>query len=266
MLRFRKWNWLALDRLPPLNFRVLFPKGSLFFVLFLTPFALIGQDDRGEGVLQRILAQYTETYGGLRDATVLNSVSIEGRLVQDGKEHRFIMQRKRPNLLRYRLFSDAHSVTAGYDGEMGWLRTQTGESVSIERLSGVALVRLRAQAHFESPLFQHQRKNEYTFKLRASRYLGDRSAEVIEVIDPDGLVSHYFLDSRTTYLLRIDRFDATASLVGQTLYSDYRLMEGYPFAHQVEERAGEKTLSVATVESISVNSGLLSFLFKEPVR
>lgn len=245
---------------------MVFPKCSLLLVFFLTPFAAVAQIERGEGALQRILAQYTESYGGQRDVTALNSVSIEGRLDQDGKMQRFTMQRKRPDLIRYRLLSDGHSVTAGFDGEIGWLRAQTSGAVSTKRLSGAALASLRAQGRFESPLFQHERKNEYKFKLLPPQYLEDRSAEVIEVIDPEGLVSHYFLDSRTTYLLRIDRFDAEASLVGQTLYRDYRVVDGFPLAHEVEERVGGKTLSVASVESISVNPGLLSFLFKEPSR
>ncbi|NBB79499.1 MAG: hypothetical protein GVY36_08655 [Verrucomicrobia bacterium] len=216
--------------------------------------------------LQRILGQYTELYGGMRDAAALSSVIVEGSIEQSGKKMRFMTHRKGPNLLRYCLFRDANSVTSGYDGEVGWIRRETNGAVEIERLEGADLDRIKEMARFESPLFRHNEKSDYVFKLLPQRYWKGRSVNVIEVTGSEGMVSHYFLDAQKAHILRLDKFDASGGLRGQTLYRDYREVEGFPFAYEVEQRSADETLSVAKVDSISVNRGVLSFYFKEPSR
>jgi hypothetical protein len=241
--------------------------------LFTVYFALAGcfgsfaasAQEANSGQLQQILRQYTEVYGGLRDATALTSIAVEGVVEQAGQSMRFSMHRKQPNLLRYRLYSGDSSVTSGFDGRIGWIRTETNGNVEIERASGDARSSLAAQGRFESPLFQHERKNEFRYELLpVQRWEGHR-LHVVAVTDPQGAVWHYFVDTQTSRVLRRDRLDASGSILSQTLYRDFQDVGGYPFAHEVEERIAGETVSLARVESISVNPGLLSFYFKEPV-
>lgn len=215
--------------------------------------------------LQRVLGQHTEMYGGGggRNA-LLSSVSVEGSITQGGETMAFQMHRKRPDSFRYRLSLNGNSVTSGFDGRTGWVRSDTAGEVTIERVSGSVLRGIEEQGRFESPLFNHQLKPEYQYKLLPGRAVDGRSVHVVEVSGRGSEVFQYFLDTNSAYIVRIDRLDAAGEVVSQTLFRDYRMVEGFPFAYEVESRSGGETFSVAKIDSISVNPGLLSFVFRVP--
>ena len=71
--------------------------------------------------VRRILERYTETLGGPRAVEALSSLSIEGTQSQNGKSYEFLMRKKRPNSIRYRLNAGDTSIVCGYNGRVGWL-------------------------------------------------------------------------------------------------------------------------------------------------
>ena len=60
--------------------------------------------------VQRILERYKESLGGSRSVAALSSLSIEGYQIQDGTSYQFLMRKKRPNSIRYRLTAHETSV------------------------------------------------------------------------------------------------------------------------------------------------------------
>ena len=99
--------------------------------------------------VQRILERYTETLGGLRSVAALSSLSIEGSQVQDGTSYQFLMRKKRPNSIRYRLNAGETSIVCGFNGRQGWQRTKVGGEVTIEDLSTDQLSALSDEANFD---------------------------------------------------------------------------------------------------------------------
>lgn len=238
---------------------------SLGILLLCFPFLGLAQE--GESyLLQRILKQYTEAYGGFIDADALTSLSVEGRIEQGRETFDFLMQKKRPYSFRYRLSSDQNTAITGYNGRDGWTRVETNGEVTIESLKGEDLYKLRDLARFESQLFRglEKRENEIRF-LKLDNLEGD-AVYVLEVIAAKNSVSHYYLDTQKAYILRIDEIDEKGEIAQQTIYRYYREVGGFPFAHEVETRLGEQTLSLARVGEIHVNPGLLSFYFEKPKR
>jgi outer membrane lipoprotein-sorting protein len=231
--------------------------------LSLLPFWGYGQSD-GYSLL-RILQRYTQAYGGVRDADALSSLSVEGTIVQDGQTFDFVMRKKRPDSMRYRLKSNQNSVLTGYNGQQAWMRVETNGEVSIQVLEGEAKRALQKQAQFDSPLFRHLETGENKLRLLEQTTLNGRGVYIIEVIDADQLVSHYYLDTATARLVCLNQMDADGELSIQTLYRDYREIEGYPFAYEIETIVRGETVSLAKVTMIDVNPGLLSFYFKPPV-
>jgi len=216
--------------------------------------------------LQHVLQRYTESYGGFRDADALSSLSVEGTIEQNGQKFDFLMRKKRPYSMRYRLSNESNSVISGYNGSQAWMRTETNGLTSTKSIDGEGERALREQARFDSPLFRHSEKRENTLELVERATLDDRSVYVIEVIKPGSDVSRYYLDVATAHLVRVDQLDADGEIRLQTLYRDYRDVEGYPFAHEIETRVASKTLSLAKINTIEVNPGLLSFYFQKPNR
>lgn len=242
-------------------------KSIISLGILLLSFPLLGLAQDGESyLLQRILKQYTEAYGGFRDADSLTSLSVEGRIEQGGQTFDFLMRKKRPYSFRYRLSSDHNTAITGYNGRAGWTRIEANGEVTIETLKGEDLYKLRDLARFEGPLFRHLEKRENKIRFLKRDNFEGQAVYILEVIGTRNSRSHYYLDTQKAHILRIDEIDEKGEVAQQTIYRYYREVEGFPFAHEVETRVGDKTLSLARVGEINVNPGLLSFYFEKPKR
>ncbi|MGZ0654745.1 hypothetical protein ACWPKS_03975 [Coraliomargarita sp. W4R72] len=214
--------------------------------------------------VKRVLQRYTEAYGGFLDVDALSSLSVEGQIEQDGQTFDFLMRKKRPYSLRYRLSNDWSRVISGYNGKDGWLRVETNGEVTIQSLDSDAEASLRELARFDSPLFRALEKRENEISLADQIILDERSVYVLAVREFGRAACNYYIDAVTAHILRIDQFDGDGEIQFQTFYRDYKEIEGYPFAHEVETRVNGETISLAKVHVIEVNPGLLSFYFEKP--
>ncbi len=214
--------------------------------------------------VQRILERYTETFGGSRAVAALSSLSVEGSQVQAGVSYQFFMRKKRPNSIRYRLSAGATSISCGYNGQKGWQRTKVGSEVTVTDLSATQLSVLREEADFDSPLFRHLEKSWNQITLVGTQQLGDTYVNVLEVKKFSEPFARYYLNSRSGLMLKrvLLNQDGTSGL--ETLYRDYREVDGYQFAYEVENRLGDQQVSLVNIETIEINPGLLSFYFKKP--
>ena len=237
-------------------------KTILVFLLYLLPIHGFAQEDAF--TLESVLQRYTKAYGGFRDVDALSSVSVEGTILQNGQTFDFLMRKKRPHSMRYRLSNEYNSIITGYDGSQGWIRTKNNQEVSIDLIDQEALRKIRYQSRFDSPLFYHLQKSEYQIELIKRISLDERSVLVLEVIEYDSEASRYYLDLETAHIVRVDHLGADGELSIQTLYRDYREVEGFPFAFEIETRVNGETKSLAKVKSIDINPGILSFYFAKP--
>jgi hypothetical protein len=214
--------------------------------------------------VQRILERYTQTLGGQRAVEALSSLSVEGTQIQDGKQYGFLMRKKRPGAIRYRLNAGETSIVCGYDGRIGWQRSDVAGKVTIEDLSGDQLSALRDEADFDSPLFRHLEKSWNAITLVGNARVGDHGVYVLEIKKFGLVAAHYYLDSRSSLLLKRDQLNPDGTVRLETLYRDYREVDGYQFAFEVENRVGDEQVSLIQIKTIEVNPGLLSFYFKKP--
>lgn len=213
---------------------------------------------------QRLLQRFTEAYGGDRDATALSSVRIVGSLEQDGKHFDFFLRKKRPNSIRYRIDHADVSIIAGFDGIVGWLQNKQGSEVETRKLTRQELRALKKQSEFESPLFRHLEKRSYKIEITGRETVGDRNAFVFEVKEPGGARTRYYMDSLEPHILKHEQLDDAGAVALTTYYRDYREVEGYPFAYNIETLKGDNVVASVKIESIAANPGLLSFYFKMP--
>ena len=236
----------------------------LVCLLYLLPIHGFAQEDAF--TLESVLQRFTKAYGGFRDADTLTSLSVEGIILQNGQTFDFLMRKKRPHFMRYRLSNDYNSVIAGYDGSQGWILTKNNQEVSIDLIDQEAHRKIRDQSRFDSPLFFHLQNSEYQIELIERTSLDGRSVLVLEVIEYDSEASRYYLDFENTHIVRVDHLDADGEFSIQTLYRDYREVEGFPFAFEIETRVNGETKSLAKVNSIDVNPGIISVYFAKPKR
>ncbi len=214
--------------------------------------------------VQRILERYTESLGGSRAVEALSSLSIEGSQLQGGKSYDFLMRKKRPGSIRYRLSTGETSIVCGYNGRQGWQRTKVSGEVTIEDLASNQLAALRAESDFDSPLFRHLEKSWNVITLIGNEQIGDDHVNVLEVKKFGKPFARYYLNSRSGLVLKRVQIHPDGTLGLETLYRDYRNVDGYQFAFEVDNRVGDEQVSLVQIETIEVNPGLLSFYFEKP--
>ena len=214
--------------------------------------------------VQRILERYTETLGGPRAVAALSSLSIEGTQVQGGTSYQFLMRKKRPDSIRYRFNAGETSIVCGYNGRQGWQRTKVGGEVTIADLSTDQLAALREEADFDSPLFRHLEKSWNVISLVGNEQIDDTHVTVLEIKKFGKSFARYYLNSRSGVILKRVQILSDGTLGLETLYRDYRKVDGYQFAFEVENRVGDEQVSLVQIETIEVNPGLLSFYFEKP--
>lgn len=215
-------------------------------------------------VVRRILDRYVETLGGPRAVEALSSLSIEGTQSQGGQRYHFLMRKKRPNSIRYRLAAGDTSIVCGYNGRVGWLRTALDSEVTIDDLSSDQLAVLRDEGDFDSPLFRHLEKSWNAITLLDKERIDGVTVNVLEVREFGQPFARYYLNEGSGRLLKRVRLNEDGSAGLETLYRDYRTVDGYQFAFEVENRLGGQPVSLVEVEQIEVNPGLLSFYFEKP--
>lgn len=214
--------------------------------------------------VQRILERYAETLGGLRSAEALSSLSIEGSQVQDGVSYQFLMRKKRPNSIRYRLTAGETSIVCGSNGRQGWQRTMVGTEVTIGDLSTDQLSALSNEADFDSPLIRHLEKPWNQISLVGNEQFGGSYVHVLEVNNLRKPFVRYYLDPRTGLVLKRVQINPDGTFGLETQYRDYREIDGYRFAFEVENRIGDQLVSLVRIKTIDVNPGLLSLYFDKP--
>ena len=239
-------------------------------LLFALPLALYlsgvlsAQSERSE--LWWTLEQFSQTYGYSRDQADLKTVLIEGQLIQGGQAYEFTLRKRRPDSIRYTLARLEHSITIGFDGVEGWQRITTGDKVQVRTLNKQEVAMLTEEADFEGPLLRHLRNFSDRIHLRGNERVDGELARIVEIDQRDGSKRRYFLSESRNLVLRCELLNAAGACLLQTNYRDYRWIETFPFAFEVDNRVDAHLISTVKVERVQVNKdqGLLSIYFKKP--
>jgi len=238
--------------------RILILSSCFFLSSLLDTFA----ESSNALAVQRILEGYTESLGGPRMVEALSSLSIEGVQTQGGQRYDFLIRKKRPGAIRYRISLGENSIICGRNKGVGWQRTKVGDLVSIADLSVDQSELLAAESQFDSPLFRHLEKPWNSILLLGNEQLGDTHVTVLEVKQFGEPFRRYYLNSRSGLIVKRVQIHSDGL---ETSYRDYRAVDGYQFAYEIENRIGDQLLSLVEIDSIKVNPGLLNFYFERPL-
>jgi len=218
----------------------------------------------GGAKVWRILDDYAQNYGAGRTAKEMSTVLIEGTQIQGEQTFDFSMRKKRPNSIRYQMSSGANSMMYGFNGRIGWQRIERDGSVRIDTIEGEALSVLKEEAEFDGPLLSYLHDGSGEVEFAGMDRVLDQAVFVLNATSSSGRKSRYYIAEGSSYLLKCEWLADDGTVSVWTVYSDYKLVDGYPFAHVVETYCGNEKLSRVEIQNIKINPGVLSFYFEKP--
>lgn len=221
-----------------------------------TPMPKLSKSRLGQ-ILSRF---YEESMGGAENFAKLNSVRIIALYNTLNGEYAHEAISKKPNMLKVKISNKAGDMVIAYNGTEAWkkmLLKNTPELILNEH----ELRRLAVDAEFTSYLlypFQKGKAFEYLGILRES----DRICHRIRVHTQEQFVLDYFIDVETFRAIKLLQVDKLGHFGETELYfSDYRMIEGIPFAYRIESFIKGDWHSVFQAESIELNVGLFDWMF-----
>jgi hypothetical protein len=215
--------------------------------------------------IAEVIRKHVEKKGGVYALNRLKSIRMEGTHFQNGEESKFILHKKRPNLIRYSLSNDSLSALFGYDGSNGWMRKQVGaEPAVIIDIDGPALSALLEEARFESPLTELNNDGDNQMVLLKQESVKGRMHNVVEWTHDDVLKGRYYIDAETFLVSKRELVDADKAVELVTVYEDYSKVDNFSIAFTVSNEIEGRLLNVQKIENVQINPGVLSIYFEKP--
>lgn len=235
----------------------------LIFSLLMTFFW--GTAQATDAKLQEILQPYKATHRSTMHPEGLQTLILKGTYQDNGKKLQITTIRKTPNKLRYEYELGGIKTIIAFNGENGWQRREKEDLLSIRDYEAGDFDWLKLNANFQ------------TFLLRAFAGEPGITLSLLEDVEEDGRVMHvilaatdsdlkikYFLNSVSFYLERLDVLSPDGSILEGTVYSDYRIVDGIPLAHQKQTTKATGEILTYNWDTIEVNPTVYSFVFEKP--
>lgn len=212
-----------------------------------------------------ILQRYKATQSSTLHPEGLQTLILKGTYNDNGKKLKITTIRKAPNKLRYEFQLDGIETIIAYNGEIGWQRREKGDLLSIRDYTVGEFDWLKLNANFQN----------YLLKVLADK--PGITLSLLEDVEEDGRVLHvilastdsklkmkYFLNSVSFNLEKLDVLSPDGTFLEGTVYSDYRMVEGIPLAHQKQTTKATGEILTYNWDTIEVNPTVYSFVFEKP--
>ncbi len=236
----------------------------LFFILLLlvTTTSLHADDE-----LAFVLSDFRRAIGGEYNLQRIKTLRVEGRILQNDRELKFILYKRRPNQLRREIEIEGdRRVVQLYDGRTAWQWNVPMADAGVVRLNEKQTALLSRSARFLGPLLEDGDKptqlklNEDLVNLE--HY--NSSLRLIWWETPEGLIEEFFIDSLKLEHIctRLKTADGTVRLT--SYFSDFREIDRVRFPFRVENYIGGEFYSSTEIDDIKVNFSVFSFFFNRP--
>lgn len=239
-------------------------------VLVLCGLAIVSGIAAAETV-DEIVAANLEAKGGEEAWMTVETGRINGNMrIMGGPagalEMPFVIEFKRPDMIRLEFTMQGMTGIQAFDGETGWTVMPFMGKTEPEEIAEDQLKELKHQADFEGVLVNYKEKG-HTVELIGNEEVDGTPAYKLKITRSDGDVDYLFLDEE--YFVEFKSV-ATREIQGNemtvaTVLGDYKEVDGLLFAHSMEiSLAGGEAQQVITIESIELGVELPDERFAMP--
>jgi len=204
-----------------------------------------------------IVAKAINARGGLKRIKALKSQRLTGRIsLNTGESGPFIVEMKRPNMMRETVTLGDKSMIRITDGISGWVVGSLRDVLVPQEVNAEELHNLAGSADFEGPLVDYKNKGN-RIELAGKEKVGKRNAYKLVIYMKSGENRIDFLDTKTHLELKWQ------GLIGGNMFAsyfrDYRVVNGLMYAFEIDSGSQKIVL-----EKVEVNPKLDPQRFSKP--
>lgn len=217
-----------------------------------------------------VIARCVEALGGEAAWRAIETLELDGRHTSFNHTEPFLLRRKRPDRFRFDHNESTFKLTAAYDGESAWWRTDV--PLFSKASWPVAMPRpyvayIEAEAEFEWPFIGYREKGHEIELVGETEFDGEPFVELrITRRQSPEAAERWFLDRQSLLpVLRLSRGTYHGYYTEQLAhFTDYREVAGVLLPHRVETELGND-YTVLEVASVRVNADLDDEVFSRPL-
>jgi len=211
----------------------------------------------------RFMQAYLDANGGLENLENLQTMRINGLLLQDENELKIFMLKRRPDMALITYRQGQSEVTHGHAEGRFWVRSYTPDKAPVYReMSEVESAQMRKSLPMFGPVLSAYLTQQGRIEtIQTSVYKDKKLLEVNVVTGSDNPAKKVLVDPKTMTIVS----EYSTSADGREIISeffDYLSVDGVKIPHRILTRSAGSELSTFVVESISFNIGASSSLFR----
>jgi outer membrane lipoprotein-sorting protein len=209
-------------------------------ILLLAVLAVLHPAPLSAQTAEEVVAKSIEARGGVRKIKSVETLRFTGRLTLAGMDGTLLVEMKRPGKMREEAVLDGKSMIRTTDGHTGWVINQFLGKNDPEPLSEDELKTMAQQADFDRPIVDYQAKG-YKIELVGHEKLEDKDTYKLKVTLKDGQVRYDYIGAASFLELKWEgRIVRNGEeFQAQSLYRDYRSVEGLMFPFTIESDTPE---------------------------
>jgi hypothetical protein len=222
--------------------------------------------------LAHILEKSTAARGGLeawRKVTTMVWTGHVERADGSGPRLQFMLQQKRPNLMRFEIATDRDTSVRVFDGRQGWkLRPDAGGKPEMQPYSEAEVRAARDAQVIDGPVLDAAAKG-VQLTLDGVEEVEGRKAYRLRARLPSGTVQRVWIDAESFLEVKYDRptRDAAGRPTTVAVYPrNYQAYEGLriPFTIETGTPGGGPIADRLVIDRIAINANLPDGMFARP--
>ena len=230
-------------------------KLSLFLVLVLIGALLSAQtaDD--------VIAKYLDAIGGKKTLNKIKSTYVEMTMDLMGMQGTSKTTTLSGVGVKQEVDIMGSTIVNCITNEGGWTINPMMGGTTPQEMTADQYNASKDQIHVAGPFMDYAKKG-YKVELTGEATVGDAQTHKIKMTSPDNIVTEYFFDKDSGYLVRaIQDGD-----MGQTIstFSDYRKTDGFASAYKVDIDAGGQVQITANITKVELNKPVDESIFSKP--
>lgn len=193
----------------------------------------------------------------------IQTVRISGVMESGENKQPFVLIKKRPDQVLFKMTVGKNQITYGVSNDIVWRRIQSPQQKDhITQLEGDDTRQWLEQRRFfdriiDAILGEGSIQGITTTEWDTETYLE------VTIKNPAGEISQMLIDPQTMYPI-VEIQTQKDGTITQTVCSDYRNISGMPIPFRMVTSNNGKIENNITLDSASINSGVLSRLFEMP--